>query len=413
MPVKERRERDLTEKLKALGKVPEKMTVRESADAKEDNKEVKHEQVVAVQERRNTESLLSMKAKELQERLPETEQERVLREETDIMKTVSQRKALKSYKELAKGIEYTHSIVTGWKPPLKYRHRREERHQKLRQKFNIICEGKDIPPPIPSFEDMKLPNAILDELENKGIKKPTPIQMQGLPVLFSGRDMIGIATTGSGKTVVFSLPMVMAALQEEVRMPIEGGEGPIGLILCPSRELARQTLEIVESFTSALRRAGYPELRSTLAIGGVDIREALNVIRNRGIHLIVATPGRLKDLLSKRRISMDICRYFCLDEADRMVDLGFEEDIREILSYFKDRRQMTMFSATMPANIKTFAESALIDPVEVNVGRAGATNLDIIQEVEYVKAEERLVAILDALQKTLLLYLFLQKIKKM
>ena len=100
----------------------------------------------------------------------------------------------------------------------------------------------------------------------------------------------------------------------------------------------------------------------------------------QGVHVVVATPGRLKDLLSKKRLNLDICKYLCLDEADRMVDAsGFEEDVREILSYFKSQRQTLMFSATMPIKVKAFAESALVDPVTVNVGRAGAANLDVIQ----------------------------------
>ena len=100
----------------------------------------------------------------------------------------------------------------------------------------------------------------------------------------------------------------------------------------------------------------------------------------QGVHVVVATPGRLKDLLSKKRLNLDICKYLCLDEADRMVDAsGFEEDVREILSYFKSQRQTLMFSATMPVKVKAFAESALVDPVTVNVGRAGAANLDVIQ----------------------------------
>ena len=100
----------------------------------------------------------------------------------------------------------------------------------------------------------------------------------------------------------------------------------------------------------------------------------------QGVHVVVATPGRLKDLLSKKRLNLDICKYLTLDEADRMVDAsGFEEDVREILSYFKAQRQTLMFSATMPIKVKAFAESALVDPVTVNVGRAGAANLDVIQ----------------------------------
>ena len=316
------------------------------------------------------------------------------------MQSIAQKQALKTYKELAQDIKYTKRMETGWKPPVKYRLAPEEKHQALRQKFYIIASGKDIPPPISSFEDMKFPPAILRVLDNRGIKKPTPIQMQGLPAILAGRDMIGIAFTGSGKTIVFSLPMIMAAMQEEIRMPLERGEGPIGLVLCPSRELARQTLEGINEFTDALKQDGYPELRSLLCIGGVDMKSQTDVVRNHGVHIVVATPGRLKDMLSKRRMNLDICRFLALDEADRMVDLGFEEEIRDILSFFKGQRQIVMFSATMPSKIKSFAESALNDPVEVNVGRAGATNLDILQEVEYVKEEAKLPAILEALQKT-------------
>ena len=356
----------------------------------------------AIVDERAKQSLLVQRAKTMQDQVPETEQEKRMREEEDIMNAVTKKRALKGNQELAQGIEYTnHCVVTGWKPPLRIRKRKENKNEKIRSKYHIVCQGRDIAPPIMSFEDMKFPRAILDVLESKGIVKPTPIQLQGLPVLLSGRDMIGIATTGSGKTVVFCLPMVMMALQEELSMPIEGGEGPVGLIICPSRELARQTHDIIVEFTDALREKDrYPEIRSMLAIGGLSMKDELDTTRRRGIHIVVATPGRLKDLLKRRRINLDICRYFCLDEADRMVDLGFEEDIREILSFFKDQRQTAMFSATMPAKIKTFAESALNDPIEVNVGRAGSTNVNIRQEVEYVKSDERLVAMLDALQKT-------------
>ena len=103
-------------------------------------------------------------------------------------------------------------------------------------------------------------------------------------------------------------------------------------------------------------------------------------VLKRGVHMVISTPGRLKDLLNKKRMTLDICRILVLDEADRMVDLGFEDDVREILQYFKDQRQTLLFSATMPLKIKAFATSALVQPVIVNVGRAGAANLDVIQE---------------------------------
>lgn len=108
---------------------------------------------------------------------------------------------------------YTKSLETGWKPKAKYRAMSEEAHQLFRDKFHIICEGHNLPPPIPNFADMKFPPSILKHLEGKGIKRPTPIQLQGLPVILSGRDMVGVAFTGSGKTLAFALPAVMSALQ--------------------------------------------------------------------------------------------------------------------------------------------------------------------------------------------------------
>jgi len=303
---------------------------------------------------------------------------KVLDEEQDILKHITMKTALKSVKELARGVEYADSLDTGWKPPLQIRKMKPIEHDAIRKKWAILVEGEDIPPPITSFKDMKFPQPIIDHLKASNITKPTPIQVQGLPVILSGRDMIGIAFTGSGKTLVFALPLVMLALQEEHRMPLASNEGPVGLIICPSRELASQTCQVIEGYCQSLKSGGYPELRPLLSIGGIDVRTQTDILR-RGCHIIVATPGRLKDLLHKKRMTLDCCRYLCLDEADRMVDLGFEEDVREILSYFSGQRQTLMFSATMPMKIRTFAESALVKPVTVNVGRAGAANLDVIQ----------------------------------
>ncbi|KAG6399268.1 hypothetical protein SASPL_140744 [Salvia splendens] len=156
--------------------------------------------------------------------------------------------------------------------------------------------------------------------------------------------MIGIAFTGSGKTLVFVLPLVMIALQEEMMMPINPGEGPFGLVVCRSRELARQTFEVVELFLESLKEAGYPELRPLLCIGGIDMKLQLDIVK-KGVHIVVATPGRLKDMLAKKKMNVNNCRYLTLDEADRLVDLGFEDDIREVFYHFKGQRQTLLFSA--------------------------------------------------------------------
>ena len=125
---------------------------------------------------------------------------------------------------LLQGVQYTQSIPTGWKPPVKIRHATEDEHQEVRDKYHIITEGPNLLPPILAFKDMRLPDPILKQLDSKGIKRPTPIQIQGLPIILAGRDMIGVAFTGSGKTLVFALPMIMLALQEEARMPLQRGE---------------------------------------------------------------------------------------------------------------------------------------------------------------------------------------------
>ena len=148
---------------------------------------------------------------------------------------------------------------------------------------------------------------MLRKLRERGIVQLTPIQVPELPVVLSGRDMIGIAFTGSGKTLVFVLPLIMVALQEEILMPIVPGEGPFGMIICPSRELAKQTYDVIEQFLLPLKDAGYPEIRPLLCIGGVDMRTQLDVLK-KGVHIVVATPGRLKDLLAKKKMNLDNCR---------------------------------------------------------------------------------------------------------
>lgn len=347
-----------------------------------------------------TKPSLLVKASQLKREQPEISvTEQIVQQEKEMIENLSDRKTLMSVRELAKGITYTEPLPTGWKPPLHVRRMSKKECDLIRKQWHIIVDGGDIPPPIKNFKDMRFPEPVLKKLKAKGIVQPTPIQVQGLPVILSGRDMIGIAFTGSGKTLVFVLPMIMMAMQEEIMMPIVPGEGPFGLIICPSRELARQTYEVIEQFLIPLKEAGYPELRPLLCIGGVDMRSQLDIVK-KGVHIVVATPGRLKDMLAKKKMNLDNCRYLTLDEADRLVDLGFEDDIREVFDHFKAQRQTLLFSATMPTKIQNFARSALVKPIIVNVGRAGAANLDVIQEVEYVKQEAKIVYLLECLQKT-------------
>ncbi|KAI8617215.1 P-loop containing nucleoside triphosphate hydrolase protein [Chytriomyces sp. MP71] len=310
------------------------------------------------------------------------------------------RKSLASDYDLAKGIVYTDSLETSWTPPRYIRDTTEDARAIIRNTYHILVEGEDVPPPIRSFKDMRLHQEVLRHLDAKGIKNPTPIQIQGLPTVLSGRDMVGIAFTGSGKTLVFTLPLILFALEQELKLPLQSGEGPFGMIVCPSRELARQTSDVAKEICAALAKdRKYPELRVLLCMGGISMQDQMHILRS-GPHIVIATPGRLQDMLDKGKFNLELCRYLALDEADRMIDMGFEDDVRNIMSYFKHQRQTLLFSATMPKKIQNFAKSALVKPVVVNVGRAGSASLDVIQEVEYVKQEAKIVYLLECLQKT-------------
>ncbi|KNC52818.1 zinc finger protein [Thecamonas trahens ATCC 50062] len=317
-----------------------------------------------------------------------TKEELEAEEERKLVEAFASTKALVSAAELAEGGRTVQPLPTTWRPPRWAQERGPEVYEALRTKYNIEIKGEDVPKCLTTFEAMKLPPAIVKHLVGKSILKPTPIQMQGLPTILSGRDMIGISYTGSGKTLVFTLPLVLVALEEELRMPLMPGEGPVGVVLSPSRELARQTHQIACDLAAALHADGGPKLRMALCMGGVPVKPALEMV-DEGVHAVVATPGRLLDMLKKEQFSLRLVRYMCLDEADRLISDGFEEDMRDILSFTgKAPRQTVLFSATMAQSIKEFGATALVSPVVVTVGRAGAASLDIIIEVEYVATEE-------------------------
>ncbi|KAL0578431.1 hypothetical protein V5O48_003581 [Marasmius crinis-equi] len=403
IPVAQRRQLKLA-KLSSLGASTETAQAgrKEEAEAEPEDEDREEERR---REKSRKERTLLMEAQEVHskraaEEAKKTEEEKAREADEEILEAIKSRRKLASDLELARGIQYTDSLKSSWRPPKYIRDRTEEHHDKLREKYHILVEGQDIPPPIEHFSDMKIPESILEYLRSNRITTPTPIQLQGIPAAFSGRDLIGIAFTGSGKTLTFCLPLIMLALEEEVKLPLVRGEGPVGVILCPSRELANQTYENVLTWTGALARDGKsPQLNTLLCMGGISMNEQSHTF-SKGLHIVVATPGRLIDMLEKKRFTFNNCKYLCMDEADRMIDLGFEDDVRNIMSFFKRQRQTLLFSATMPRKIQDFAQQSLIRPVLVNVGRAGAANLDVLQVVEYVKQEAKMVYLLECLQKT-------------
>lgn len=306
-----------------------------------------------------------------------------LKEEAEIMKAITETKALMSVEELAKGVRYSEPIKTGWRAPKHIRERPQRITDLIRARYHIEADGEDVPPPIKSFREMKIPPPLLRFLkEEKKVVSPTPIQIQALPAIFTGRDVIGVAFTGSGKSLCFTLPAVMHSLEQERKMPFVKGEGPYALMLSPSRELAKQTCHLIREYANVLAEAGQPRLRVLLVTGGINMAEQADEMHN-GTHIVVATPGRLIDMLEKRKLNLSCCRFLALDEADRMVDSGgFEEEMRTIFSFFRGQRQTLLFSATMPTKIKDFARTAMVKPITVNISRGGAANFDIIQEVE-------------------------------
>lgn len=350
-----------------------------------------------------TVSLLDQHAilKRQAEKIRESEKEKLLREELKILESIKAGKALKAATELAKGIIYDKPLKSGWRAARVARHRLDEEIDIIRKEYDIVVEGDKIPPLCKSFQEMKLPRAIIRELRRRDIKQPNYFQMQALPVILSGRDMIGIATTGSGKTLVFTIPLMMFCIEQEKSLPFVENEGPFGLILCPSRDLAEQTYKDICMFRDNIQEDLRVRLSVCLCIGGLSKNDP-RISMREGCHIMVATPGRLKDNLKRRQFNLDICRYMCLDEADRMLD-NFEQELRDIFTYFKYQRQTLFFSATMPRNIQNFAMSAMVKPVTVNVsGRAGAANKKIQQDVIYVRHdnETKLYYLLKAIEKT-------------
>ncbi|KAL7578761.1 hypothetical protein ACA910_015992 [Epithemia clementina (nom. ined.)] len=376
-------------------------------ESQEQGEEIAREDAPAIANMDNVQSLMDQaETLHLQQLTPEERAERKRQHEETLLLKQAQaqltKKALQSAKDVAQGIVYTKPMPSMWKVPRWMLDTTSPTDwQKWRKEYAINAEGKDIPTPMSRFVDMKLPPPILKMLQEKNITRPTPIQMQGIPAALAGRDLVGIAFTGSGKTLAFCLPTVMVSLEQELLMPLYPGEGPVCILMAPSRELARQTYDILTEYLQAVSNTPeYPTLNSLLLIGGEAMGAQVRALQETPIHCVVATAGRLRMLLKEQRMTLDNTRLVCLDEADRLLDLGFDEDLGDIFNYFSRQKQSLLFSATFPQKFQEFCRQTLVQPIVINVGRAGAANLDVIQEVEYVKQESKLVYLLSALQKT-------------
>ena len=217
---------------------------------------------------------------------------------------------------------------------------------------------------------------ILKALKEEGYSSPTPIQEQSIPILLQGKDLLGCAQTGTGKTAAFSIPILQKLYKTDHRKGIKA------LILTPTRELAIQIGECFEAYGK------YTGLKHTVIFGGVGQKPQTDALRN-GVQILVATPGRLLDLITQGYISLKTLDFFVLDEADRMLDMGFIHDIRRILKLLPQKRQTLFFSATMPPEIETLANSMLTHPEKVEVTPASSTVDTISQYVYFVEKKEK------------------------
>lgn len=225
------------------------------------------------------------------------------------------------------------------------------------------------------FEKLNLIDPILKAVKAEGYTKPTPIQEQAIPVLLQRKDLLGCAQTGTGKTAAFSIPLLQLLHQDELYK--KEPEGIKALVLTPTRELAIQIGESIQAYGKLLR------IKHTVIFGGVSQKPQTDALRT-GIDILVATPGRLLDLMNQGYIKLDRLKMFVLDEADRMLDMGFIHDVKKIIARIPAKRQTIFFSATMPPEISALANTILTNPVRVEVTPVSSTANTVKQEVYFV-----------------------------
>ena len=237
------------------------------------------------------------------------------------------------------------------------------------------------------FQDLRLSEPLLRAIGEKGYTDPTPIQQQAILPVLEGRDLQGCAQTGTGKTAAFTLPMLQLLAAE----PAPRGRRPIrALVLTPTRELAIQIDECCRDY------ARYTSVRHCVIFGGVNQRPQVDALQ-KGVDLLIATPGRLLDLIGQGYVTLDTIRFFVLDEADRMLDMGFIHDIRRILPLLPERRQTLFFSATMPESIAALAAKILRNPVLVTVTPPASVVETIAQTVHFAEKAEKSQLLIDLL----------------
>ncbi len=237
------------------------------------------------------------------------------------------------------------------------------------------------------FNALGLKPRLVARLTELGIETPTPIQTQAIPHALAGRDVMGLAQTGTGKTAAFGLPLIHALSKIGNKPQPKQAHG---LVLAPTRELAKQIADTLREYTKGAH------LKVTLVVGGVSINRQIQNLRN-GTDLLVATPGRLIDLLDRRAVGLGDTRFLVLDEADQMLDMGFIHALRQIAPLLPDTRQTMLFSATMPKLMAELSAQFLRDPERIEVSRPGMTADKVSQSVHYVQKGDKFALLKDLL----------------
>lgn len=231
-----------------------------------------------------------------------------------------------------------------------------------------------------TFENLGLDRPILDALANESYVQPTPIQAKAIPVIMKGRDVVGIAQTGTGKTAAFTLPLLHRLMKN--RIPVKANSVRV-LVLSPTRELASQIEKAVRTYGAKL------PLKSATVMGGVSMRPQRQKL-SKGVDILVATPGRLLDLIDQKALDLKRVETLVLDEADQMLDIGFLPAIRKVIAMVPKDRQMLLFSATMPKEIRALSKQHLKDPEEISVAPVAATADRIEQSVMHVQQPSKM-----------------------
>ncbi|XP_067141564.1 probable ATP-dependent RNA helicase DDX5 isoform X2 [Centruroides vittatus] len=265
-----------------------------------------------------------------------------------------------------------------------------EEIEQYRKEMNMTLEGKNIPKPITSFQEANFPDYIMSVIEKQNYETPTAIQAQGWSIALSGRDLIGVSQTGSGKTLAYLLPAIVH-IKNQKHAKLD--DGPTVLVLGPTRELVQQISEVAYPFLPV------SSLRSACVFGGAGRGPQLRDLEN-GVDICIATPGRLLDFLEFNQVNLAHVTYLVLDEADRMLDMGFEPQIRKIIEQIRPDRQTLMWSATWPTEVQTLAKDFLTDYIQINIGSLQlSANHNILQVVEVCDEREKHGKLIQLLKK--------------